>query len=121
MRLATVRTCLTIACLLKVTVESNRHAKQRSPEHCAEFGALYPTIYDQLIPFLDGVAQAQVDLAAKHYGSAGQAPKLVDLKFDEEAAATLSPEDPAYPWLTLLTARAFALVSIRKNGTVADT
>ncbi len=81
-----------------VTVRGSRHSNSLAAIQCGAYEALYPTIYDQLLPFVTGITQAQVDLATRYYYPTGDPPKLADLKYNDTAAATLLPDDPAYPW-----------------------
>ncbi len=77
---------------------SSTHQHFGRSETCAAYEALYPTIYEQLVPFLGGVKQSQVDLAKRLYQTTWPPPKLAEHKFNLTAAQTLAPDDPAFPW-----------------------
>ena len=99
-----------LSCLVGAYASAARHIASGAGAHCAAYEILYPTIFDQLMPFMSGITQSQVDLASKRLGWPGSAPKHAHLKYNETAAATMSPADPAYPWFATPSKPAAAVI-----------
>lgn len=97
-----------LLCLANTCAGSGTHV-------CDAYEVLYPTIYEQLAPFMGGISQSQVDKASDHfqdeYYSTG--PNRSHAKFNLTAARELAPNHTDYPW-----SNPFMVKVVSRDGTL---